>query len=216
MDKKKLVILVALVMVIGIVVSLTAGFNIDMMTRAHEQVTIKIEKDFDIGEVKNLAKEVINAEVEVQKAEVYKDQVVISSKKISEEQKNELVTKINEKFEKQIETKDVNVVSISKVKLFDLVSPYIWEFILITILISLYVAFRFRKLGSLKAVVQMVLGIVISEILVFSLIAIVRIPLGKNIAAIVFATYTIATFALTAGLEKQYAKLKLESKKKKE
>lgn len=216
MDKNKLVILLALVMVVGIVVSLTVGFNIDMMTRAHEQVTIKIEKEFDIGEVKNLAKEAIGGDVEVQKAEVYKDQVVISSKKISEEQKNNLISKINEKYEKNIEAKDVNVVSISKVKLFDLVSPYIWEFILITILISAYVAIRFRKLGSLKSVVQMVLGIIISEILVFSLIAIVRIPLGKNIVAIVFAAYTVSVFALTAGLEKQYAKMKLENKKKKE
>ena len=187
---KKITIIVAAIIVIGMIVALTAKFNVDMMTKAHKQVQLDLKTEFNVSDIKEITNEVFNGQtVEIQKVEIYEKQVLISTEQITDDQKNNLVTKINEKYGTEISNDDTQIVSVPKTKLSDIVTKYIWTFILTTILIIVYMVLRYKKIGALKVLIQTVLGIIILELLVMSIIAIVRIPLGANLPSIIFVTY---------------------------
>lgn len=213
---KKITIVVAAIIVIGMIVALTAKFNVDMMTKAHKQVQLDLKTEFNVSDIKEITNEVFNGQtVEIQKVEIYEKQVLISTNKITDDQKNDLVTKINEKYGTEISNDDTQIVSVPKTKLSDIVTKYIWTFILTTILIIVYMVLRYKKIGALKVLIQTVLGIVILELLVMSIIAIVRIPVGVNLPSIMFVTYVCSVVALTTMFENQLKKIKAEEAKNK-
>ena len=60
MNKNKLVIiLIAIIAIAGIIVSLTAGFNVNMQTKEHDQIALNVKKDFEISEIKEITKEIL-------------------------------------------------------------------------------------------------------------------------------------------------------------
>ena len=213
---KKITIIVAAIIVIGMIVALTAKFNVDMMTKAHKQVQLDLKTEFNVSDIKEITNEVFNGQtVEIQKVEIYEKQVLISTEQITDDQKNNLVTKINEKYGTEISNDDTQIVSVPKTKLSDIVTKYIWTFILTTILIIVYMVLRYKKIGALKVLIQTVLGIIILELLVMSIIAIVRIPLGANLPSIIFVTYVCSAVALTTMFENKLKKIKAEEAKNK-
>ena len=74
---------------------------------------------------------------------------------------------------------------------------------------------KYRRISPLKAAVQVVLGVVMLELLVISLLAITRIPVGKNLVSIIFVTYAIGTVGMTSMLENKLQKMKAEEESKK-
>ena len=211
---KKIAILVALVIIVGIIVALTAKFNVDLMTREHAQVQLDLKKEFNVSDVKEITKEVFNGkEVEVQKVEVYEKQVLISTSEITDEQKSNLVTKVNEKFGTEISNDSTEVVIVPRTKLTDIVTKYIWTFVITTVLVVIYEIIKYRKLGTLKVLLQTVVGIAALEAFVFSISAITRIPIGVNIPSIMFTTYVISLFGLTSMFENNLKELKAEEAK---
>lgn len=213
---KTITIIIALIIILGIVITLTAGFNVEMMTKEHKQIQLELGKAFDVQDLKQITDEVFEGQaVEIQKVEVYGEEALISAEEITEEQKQSIISKVNEKYETELKAEDITVTVVPKANLKDYITPHIIEFICVTSLIALYAIIRYRKLGVLKVLVQTVLGIVIVEMLVFSIIAISRILVGSNIVAIMFTTYAIAVLSLTAMFENKLQKIKLQDGKKK-
>lgn len=213
---KKIAILVALVIIVGIIVALTAKFNVDLMTREHAQVQLDLKKEFNVSDVKEITKEVFNGkEVEIQKVEVYGKQVLISTNEITDEQKSNLVTKVNEKFETEISNDSTEVVIVPRTKLTDIFTKYIWTFVITTILVVIYMIIKYKKLGALKVLLQTVGVVITLELFVFSISAITRIPIGVNIPSIMFTTYVISLFGLTSMFENNLKQLKAEEAKNK-
>lgn len=219
MNKKSKITILAyvIIIVIGIVVALTAGFNVDMMTREHKQLQLNLKTEFNVADVKQITDEVFKGQtVEIQKVEIFERQIAISTNDITDDQKNNLITKLNEKYGTDIKAENIEVIIVPNEKVMDILTPYVWTFILTTAVIVLYVAIRYKKLGVLKVSIQMVLGIVLLEGVTMSLIAITRIPVGHNLPSIIFTTYTISVVALTSTLENKLQKLKEEEAKKAE
>lgn len=217
MNKNKIItIVVAIIIFVGLIVSLTAKFNVDLMTKAHKQIQLDLKKEFNVADLKEITNEVFKGQqVEIQKVEVYKKRALISTDQITDEQKTDLVLKVNDKFGTQIDSLETEIISVPRTKLSSIVTKYIGTFVITTILIAIYMIIRFRKLGALKVLVKTLLGIIILEALVMSIIAIVRIPVGANLPSIVFITYVIATLALTDMNEKELKKISEEEAKKK-
>ena len=213
---KTITIVIALIIILGIIITLTAGLNIDMMTRSHKQVQLNIGKEIDLNDIKTITGEVFEGQtVENQKVEVYGEDVLISTSEITEEQKNNLVTKINEKYETELKSEEITINSVPRMHIKDYITPHILEFVIVTIVIALYAVIRYKKLGFLKVLVQTILGIVIIELLVFSMVAICRVPVGSNIVSVMFVTYGIAVLRLATMFENKYKKLKLEEENNK-
>lgn len=215
MNKYKTIIFItALIIVLGIIITLTTGFNVKMITKKHVQVQLDLGKEFNIEDIKNITNEVLDGQsVEIQKVEVYEQQVLISTNKISDEQKSNLITKINEKYGTEIKAEDTTVEKIPKMPLRDYLTPHIFEFIVVTILIAIYVCIRYKKIGILRTLAQTLIGLAVAQMLVFSILAISRIPIGSNIVSVIFVTYTATIFILATVFERRLQEIKLEEAK---
>lgn len=216
MKKNKIIIaLVALVIIAGTIVALTAGFNLDMSTKEHKQIIINLEKEYNVSDIEEITNEVLKDQpVEIRKAGKFEEDVVISSDDITDEQKNDLVSKITEKYETKIDSADVKIVTIPKTKLSNMVTPYIWTFVIATILIVVYFAIRYKQLGIVKAIVLPIILILITEMLTLSIIALTRILIGNSLVSIVFVAYVLPVFVCATIFENKLQKLKEENSKK--
>lgn len=216
MNKNKTItIIIALIIILGIIITLTKGFNVEMIAKKHNQIEFDLGKEFNIEDIKTITDEIFeNETVEIQKVEAYEEQVLISTKKITDEQKNNLITKINEKYGTELKAEEIEVEKVPKTKLRDYITPHIWEFVLATILVVIYVSIRYKKLSILKVIIQTILGIVIFELLAFSIVAITRIPVGSNLITIAFVVYVISLLGVTSMFEKRLQNLKLQEAKK--
>ena len=96
MKKIAQIILICLVLA-GIIVIATLGFNVGVRYGENTQININIGKEFDSKDIRNIAKEVFgNQSVIVEHVEIYNDVVQITVKDATDEQIKEL----NNKWEK--------------------------------------------------------------------------------------------------------------------
>ena len=210
--KNKLIILIlAVIIIAGIVVAATIGFNFELGMQKNNKVQFYIQKDFEISDIKNITNEVFgNEQVVIQKVEVFEDTVMITAKEINEEQVKSLVEKLNEKYELELNADSVEIEKIPNMKLMDLLRPYIFGFCLASIIILVYMILRYKKLGISKVLIETILTIVIPQAVLFSVIAITRIPVGRLTIPMVIIIYLTSLFIYTGNKEKQLAKIKEE------
>lgn len=202
--KNKILIGLAIVILVGIIITVAVGFNVDMCYRDYNLVDIKIGQNFNINDIKTIMNEVFQKEnIEIQKAGVYSDNVVIKVSSITDEQKNLLNTKINEKFGLNNSVDDIEINYISSYRLRDIIKPYIIPLIITTVIILTYMAIRFRKIGISKVISQVVLLTVIAELLYGSIIVITRYPVNRLVMPVGVVIYITIITILTGMFEKQ-------------
>lgn len=202
--KNKILIGLAIVILVGIIITVAVGFNVDMCYRDYNLVDIKIGQDFNINDIKTITNEVFQKQnVEIQKAGVYSDNVVIKVNNITDEQKNLINTKINEKFGINNSVDDIKVNYIPSYKLRDIIKPYIIPLIITTVLILAYMAIRFRKIGIAKVISQAVILTIIAELLYASIIVITRYPVNGLVMPVGVVIYITIITVLTGMFEKQ-------------
>ena len=197
MKKIAQIILICLVLA-GIIVIVTLGFNVGVRYGENTQININIGKEFDSKDIKNIAKEVFgNQSVIVEHVEIYKDVVQITVKDATDEQIKELNNKINEKYELSNDLSnpdDVLVARNANTRLRDLVMPYILPISISAAIIVIYEVIRFRKLGVWKVLYEAILAIIAPQAVLFSIYAIARIPVNRLTAAISIALYMLSVF----------------------
>lgn len=210
--KNKLIILIlAVIIIAGIVVAATIGFNFELGMQKNNKVQFYIQKDFEISDIKNITNEVFgNEQVVIQKVEVFEDTVMITAKEINEEQVKSLVEKLNEKYELELNADSVEIEEIPNMKFMDLINHYIFAFGLASIIVLVYMILRYKKLGISKVLIETILTIVIPQAVLFSVIAITRIPVGRLTIPMVIIIYLTSLFIYTGNKEKQLAKIKEE------
>ena len=199
------ILLAILIIVIGIIMIFVKGFNFDLRYQDAKRVEFNLGKEFYSSEMKALAEETLGQEVIIQKVEVYEDAVSILTKDISDEQKENLVAKVNEKYGTEITTDDTEVITVPHTRLRDWVKPYVLPFIIATIVILAYIAIRYFKLNSLKVIGKTILIVVLAQALLFSAIAITRIPIGRLTMPMVLTVYMLSLAYCTTKFEKELA-----------
>ena len=152
-----------------------------------------------------------NQKVVLQKVEVYEDTVSILAKDITEEQKGNIVNKVNEKYGIALETDDIEITTIPHTRGRDIIKPYMIPFIIATAIILVYMAVRYYSLGMIKTIVKTGVTIVLAQAILISVVAITRIPIGKFTIPLVLMVYVLSLLGITACLEK-----KLKEKKEEE
>lgn len=210
MKKIAQIILICLVLA-GIIVIATLGFNVGVRYGENTQININIGKEFDSKDIRNIAKEVFgNQSVIVEHVEIYKDVVQITVKDATDEQIEELNNKINEKYELSNDLSnpdDVLVARNANTRLRDLVMPYILPISISAAIIVIYELIRFRKLGVWKVLYGAILAIIAPQAVLFSIYAIARIPVNRLTAAISIALYILSVFkGIEIFLEKEQEK----------
>lgn len=212
---KIIAIIIAIIIIAGIAVTATIGLNYDLRYQSAQKIELYIEKDFNNSDIKNIVNEVMpNTPVIIQKVEVFEDTVSITAKEITDEQKQNIISKVNEKYGTNLSADSTEIESISNTRGRDLVKPYIFGFVMSILIILIYIAVRYMNLGVLKTLGQTILTLVLTQAVLLSVIAITRVPVGRLTMPIVVAVYLLTLIGLTTKFEKDLATKKQEKKKK--
>lgn len=211
--KNKIIGLVLiLLVVIGLIVVIIGGFNVEQKYQSYNQIRIYVGETIDIDKIEKVVKDTFGkTKATVQKVEIYNDTFQVTSKEITEEQKNTIIDKVNELYPLEmgednpenattsvrIKKEDVKIVSASNVRLRDIFQPYIIPFVIATVCIMLYVTIRYRKIGIIKVVLE-TLGVLLGiQILLFSVLAIIRFPMGRFTPALVVIAYILSVIYIS-------------------
>ena len=210
---KVICLILAVIIIAGIIVVATTGFNVELDMQKNNRVELYLEKDFEIPDIKNITNEVFqNEPVVIQKVEVFGDSVSITANEITDEQKQQLVEKVNEKYSLELIADSIEVEQIPNEKIRDLINPYIFAFSLATGLILVYMILKYKKIGMLNILVKTLCTIVIAQATLFSVIAITRIPVGRLTIPMVIVVYLATLYTLTHSYENKLDKIKEENK----
>lgn len=210
--KNKIIIGIAiLIFVVGIIVVAVKGFNVDLEYQDTKKIEANIGKSFEKEDIENIVKEVLGKErFIIQKVEIYEDSVNITAKEITDEQRDNIVSKINEKYDTDLKTEDITIITVPRVHLSDLIKKYRTPFIIATVCILVYLMVRYYKLNSLKVLLRTIIVVAILQAELFSIIAITRIPVGKLTVPVVLTVYMLSLVGCTTYFEKKLAEKKKE------
>lgn len=211
-DPKKIFfyIVIALIIVAGIVMVAVKGFNVELRYKANQKIELVIGETIDVAEIQQKADEVFGkGKSVVQLVEVFKDSVQITAEEISEEQKNALVEKVNELYpqeakeegkepEKLIDASKITIYSTQNARLRDFLKPYVIPVAIVTLIILVYYAILYRKLGVLKVFSKSILTIVLAQLVLLSTLAIIRFPMGRLTTPLILLVY-VTSLIYTSG-----------------
>ena len=94
------ILLIVLVLVMGLILALTKGFNKELKYKEHQEIKLEIGKEYKKTDIKEITNEIFDGrDVVIQDVDEYGDTVLISTNNITDEQKTNLVNKINEKYQ---------------------------------------------------------------------------------------------------------------------
>lgn len=199
---KILSIILVVIIIAGIIVIATKGFNFDLEYEKTQKVELYLEQNFEISDIKEITNEVMpGKQVIIQKVEVFEDSVSITAKEITDEEKTNLIAKVNEKYNTELSADTIEIENIPHTRARDIVKPYVAPFIIATIIILVYMAIRYHKLGSIKIIAKTIGINLVAQVTLFSIIAITRIPFGRLTIPMVLAIYLLTMVGLTAKFE---------------
>jgi preprotein translocase subunit SecF len=205
--KKIICILMALIIISGIIVVAVKGFNVELKYRQHQKIELNIGEKVELSKIQKVANEVFGKnKAIVQIIEVYKDVVQISAVEISEEQKNSVVEKINSLYAQEnevlIKSEDVKIITNANIRLRDILKTYISPILIVTIAILVYFAIRYHKLGLIKSVVKPGVILILTQLILLSVLAIIRFPMGSLTTPLVLIIYVISLICISRKMEK--------------
>lgn len=210
-SKQLKIVLIVLIIIAGIAMIAVKGFNFDLKYQDTQRVELYLETEFNISDIKQITNEVFgNQRVMIQKVEVFEDSVSITTTSISDEQKNNLITKVNEKYGTELKAEDIQIEDIAHTRGRDIIKPYIIPFAIAVIATLVYIGIRYYKLNTVKVVLKSIGILLLSQVLLFSIIAITRIPIGRLTIPMVILVYLLTLFGMTSRYEKNLANRKKE------
>lgn len=213
--QKILSVIIAVIIIAGAIVTGVKGLNYDLRYQETKNIELYIAKDFEIADIKAITDEVMEkSPVIIRKVEVYEDSVSITAKEITDEQKQSIIDKINEKYQTELSADSTQIQTIPHTRGRDIVKPYITPFIISTAIILVYMAIRYRKIGVLRTLLKTIATSVIAQAVLLSIIAITRIPVGRLTIPMIVTVYMLTLVGLTTNLEKKLEIKKEEEKQK--
>ena len=205
--------IIAIIILIGIAITCTIGLNFDLRYRDSKRMELYLEQDFNISDIKQMTDEVMpDKKVIIQKVEVYEDTVSITAEDITDEEKQSLIDKVNEKYGTTLVAESTEIETIPNTRGRDIVKPYVVPFGIATLIILVYMAIRYRKLGVIKTLLKTIVIAIVAEMVLLSIMAITRIPIGLITIPLVITVYLLTLIGLTTYFEKELTNNKETSK----
>ena len=189
--------ILALIILAGIVVVNILGFNKQLEFKQGQSIDVYVRKEIDEKKIKEIANEVLGKENLVQLVEIYKDMVTIRAEQITEEQKNNIVNKIKENYEFEQTAEETIINTVPATRILDMYKHYVIPMIISGVLILAYMLIRYNKEGIIKVLLRTILIPIIAELVLLSLIAITRIPLGVYTPILVIIVYLASIVFVT-------------------
>ena len=207
MSKKSKIISIILIIIFIIAIVLTGirGLNVDLNYSEGVSILFNLNQQFNTKDVESIAREVWpDGQIIVQKVEVYDETALIKVSSVNDEQITNLANKIKEKYGLELGQSDFTVQYNSNVQIRDIVKPYIVPMLITTALIVLYYSIRFR---GVKEILDLLIKLIFAEGILYSIYAIVRLPIDVLTMPIGMLAFAGVTIYVTIKHEK--GKLKL-------
>lgn len=212
-DKKSVLLVVLAIILVGIIMFCIKGLNYNLFYGKNTTISITTEQTIDKGELQQIVEETIGGKASVRNLNDSSNSLLITVKEISDEQKTNLLTKINEKYSLELE-EDLTITNNASIKLVDIIKPYSTPSVISIVLILLYFIIRYRKYGIGKIILETLGSILISELSLFSIYAIIRIPVNSITMPISVILFVIVIIVLMEKYRKEELKRKQSQKKK--
>ena len=214
MKKNNAIYIFLIVLIIaGAIVYKVKGLSKELNYSNRQQFEISAASTFDVSKVENIAKEILaNKKVKVQKVERFNNALEIISTEISEDEKQNIINKVNEEYNETISNENISIISVPETRVRDIVKPYILPVIITLTAVLLYFIFVYSKLG-IKSVLLKGLAMPILLILsYYSIIVILRIPFGRITNCIAVALYLLSIGTLAICFQNKREKLNINNK----
>lgn len=178
-NKNKYFIFSSLVIVIGMLVAIFAGFKFDIDFKGGTTIEVDLKQDFNNVDIEKLVKTEINKVALVQKVGVDQTAVSITTDVISNEEATKITNKLKEMY-KGIEEPTLRNIQPAYGK--ELISSAAFSVIAGLILILIYIFVRFRTMG-MSAAFSAIIALVHDVLVMLSVYAIFRLPLNSIFVA---------------------------------
>lgn len=213
LKNKKILAVLTIVLVIiiaGIAVLFTKGMNYSLAYGNNTTIELYLETDFEDADVQNIIKEVFGNKIETRQVNNLKHDILIITESVSDEQLDNLVSKVNEKYELELKKDSLLVTNNVEINGMDLISPYILPVAITTVAILAYFIIRYKKLGIYNISLLTILTIILTQLLLLSIYTIARLPINEYAMPISMIIYLISVIVLTEKFDKDLQDLKKE------
>ena len=194
--------IIALIILAGIVVVNIWGFNKELQYEKGQSIEVYLEQKTDIAKIKEIVNNELGTKNKVQTVEIYEDMVIIRAQSISEEQKNNIVNKIKENYQFEQTAEKTNIKTEPETRIRDMYKKYVIPFIISGGLIVVYMGIRYYKKDIVKVIITTIAIPVVAELVLLSVIAITRIPVGRFTPVLVILTYIASIMYVINKIEK--------------
>lgn len=197
MSKKSkiLCVILVLVFIMAIISTGIRGLNVDLNYGNGVSLVFDIGKEFENSDIKNIAQEIWNdGKTVVQKVEIYDETSLIKVKEANNEQIEKLANKLNEKYELDLKGADITVLYNSNYRLRDLITPYIVPALIGIVLIVVYYSVRYK---GIKEILQLLLTLIAVEGIIYSIYALIQIPINFLTMPIAMIAYVSVVTGVT-------------------
>ncbi len=187
--KRNINILFICLLIAGIILVATLGFNVGLDYRAVNQIAVNVGQQYNVQDIKNIVNQVYK-ENKVQQVEIYKDLLQISVYGQSEPENVELINKLNEFYGTELTIeKDLTVTSQSNVHLRDLIRPYVLPVVISLLVVAVYFMIVYRAQGPFSVLFTFMQHVIGASALYVSLIAITRVPVNILVVPVGLIVY---------------------------
>ncbi len=200
-----IMVIFALIILSGIIMICVKGYNYDLLYSKSVRMNIYLTKEFKVNEIEEIAKEILGTnKLKVQQGNTFGTVVSIVAKEITEEQQNNIIQKLNEKYEIEInKDEDLIVAQIPQVNIMEITTKYISPLVITTIVILVYFVIRYRSQGIIKCIGIPVLTLIGVSALYVSIIALTRIPVNEFFIIFLVLIYFLTLICNAIKLNKQ-------------
>lgn len=213
-QKKLIYIIVAIIIIVGAILAIVKGFNIDLCYSSRQEIVLVSEAEIDVKEIENIVKDTLNGrKIKVQEVDKFGKAVEITAGQISEEEKNDIINKVNEKYGISIANEEIQITDVPNTRIRDALKPYIIPSIITFVISVLYFVIVYHKIGLKKVLLKGICLPIASEFTYYSVIAITRIPFARVVNSIAMGIYILTILVLTEAFQKEKVKLLKNNKK---
>ena len=190
-----------IIFVAGIIIALK-GFAVGLDYAPNRTIRFDIEEE-KTEQAKDIIKETFYyKEVKIQDIEG-EGNIKLITRIITQEEKEELINKLNEKLDLKLSSEDVIVEENSQIRLRDLLKNYLKAIIIVTIILLIYIPIVYRKFGVYNVISETLTSLVLSQIFVLTVLAITRYKIDNTIISMLAIVYICAVYTLTNEYEKR-------------
>lgn len=219
MKNKAIYVFLIILIIAGAIVYTVKGLNKELNYSNRQQFEISAASIFDVSKVETIAKEVLsNRNIKVQKVERFNNALEIISTEISEDEKQNIINKVNEEYNETISNDNISIISVPETRVKDILMPYILPIIITLTAVLLYFVLVYSKLGLKSVIFKGIAMPVLIILSYYSIIVILRIPFGRITNCIAVALYllSIGTLAVCFQNKKEELIINIKNEDEKE